>query len=358
MKHVAGLFLIAAAAGAAFLLDGSALAWQAAGAAALAAGLVLSVEAAARRQPVPVVTGGALGLGAGLVIALVAAATVAPALGPAAARVVPVLLALFGAYLGAAVGLRRGRRGDGVRDLRTEGADARRGAGRGNGQKVLDTSVIIDGRIADIVAAGFVEGTLVIPQFVLRELQQVADSSDSLKRNRGRKGLDILKVVQDSPRVDVEVTDQDFPDLRDVDAKLLALAEGRGAKVLTNDYNLNKVAQLRGVPVLNVNDLANAMKPVVLPGESLTVQVLKEGKERNQGVGYLDDGTMVVVDGGKPLIGQTVDVVVTSVIQTNAGKMIFGSPDDAPPVVRPRVARRAPGVSLTNGTDGRPLGSS
>ena len=207
--------------------------------------------------------------------------------------------------------------------------------------KVVDTSVIIDGRIGDVVDSGFVEGRLLVPQFVIRELQQVADSSDPLKRARGRKGLDVLRALQQSERVDVEITDRDFDDIADVDGKLIALAEEADAKVLTNDYNLNKVAQLRGVAVLNVNDLANAVKPVVLPGESLTVQVIKEGKERNQGVGYLDDGTMVVVDNARDLLGENLDVLVTSVIQTNAGKMIFAAPDEGRPEQTLRIARRA-----------------
>ena len=190
--------------------------------------------------------------------------------------------------------------------------------------KVLDTSVIIDGRIADICETGFVDGTLVIPQFVLKELQLVADSADSMKRNRGRRGLDILQKIQKMSNVDVSVSDVDFPDVREVDLKLIELARTLEGKIVTNDFNLNKVAQLRGVEVLNINELANALKPVVLPGELMKVFILKEGKEYNQGVAYLDDGTMVVVDNARKLIGKTIDVVVTSVLQTTAGKMIFG----------------------------------
>ncbi len=195
--------------------------------------------------------------------------------------------------------------------------------------KVLDTSVIIDGRIADICETGFVDGTLVIPQFVLKELQLVADSSDSMKRNRGRRGLDILQKIQKMAGVDVTVSDVDFPDVREVDLKLIELARTLQGKIVTNDFNLNKVAQLRGVEVLNINELANALKPVVLPGELMKVFILKEGKEYNQGVAYLDDGTMVVVDNARKLIGKTIDVVVTSVLQTTAGKMIFGRFIDA-----------------------------
>jgi uncharacterized protein YacL len=189
--------------------------------------------------------------------------------------------------------------------------------------KILDTSVIIDGRIADICATGFLEGTLVVPQFVLRELQQVADSSDSLKRNRGRRGLDILQKVQKMSNVHVQIVEQDFPEVKEVDLKLIELARHLTGKIVTNDFNLNKVAQLRGVQVLNINELANSLKPVVLPGEVMRVFVLKEGKESGQGVGYLDDGTMVVVDQAKKALGKTIEVTVTSVLQTTAGKMIF-----------------------------------
>jgi uncharacterized protein YacL len=190
--------------------------------------------------------------------------------------------------------------------------------------KVLDTSAIIDGRIADICETGFMDGTLVIPQFVLKELQLVADSSDSMKRNRGRRGLDILHKIQKMAGVEVTVSDVDFPDVREVDLKLIELARSLQGKIVTNDLNLNKVAQLRGVEVLNINELANSLKPVVLPGEVMRVFILKDGKEYNQGVAYLDDGTMVVVDNARKAIGKTIDVVVTSVLQTTAGKMIFG----------------------------------
>jgi uncharacterized protein YacL len=194
--------------------------------------------------------------------------------------------------------------------------------------KILDTSVIIDGRIADIVETGFVDGTLVIPQFVLRELQLVADSSDSMKRNRGRRGLDVLQRIQKMPQLTIQILEDDFPNVREVDLKLIELAKVYDSKIVTNDFNLNKVAQLRGVQVLNINDLANALKPVVLPGELMRVFILKEGKEYNQGVAYLDDGTMVVVDNARKMISKTIDVAVTSVLQTTAGKMIFGRFDE------------------------------
>jgi uncharacterized protein YacL len=195
--------------------------------------------------------------------------------------------------------------------------------------KILDTSVIIDGRIADVCETGFVDGTLVIPQFVLKELQLVADSADSMKRNRGRRGLDILQKIQKMSGVEVSISDLDFPDVREVDLKLIELARALQGKIVTNDFNLNKVAQLRGVDVLNVNELANSLKPVVLPGEVMKVFILKEGKEYNQGVAYLDDGTMVVVDNARKMISKTIDIVVTSVLQTTAGKMIFGRYVDA-----------------------------
>jgi uncharacterized protein YacL len=194
--------------------------------------------------------------------------------------------------------------------------------------KILDTSVIIDGRIADIAETGFVEGPLVIPQFVLRELQQVADSSDGSKRNRGRRGLDILQRIQKVPGLAVQIVEDDFPNVREVDMKLIELAKLYTCKIMTNDFNLNKVAQVRGVEVLNINELANTMKPLVLPGEVMRVFILKEGKETSQGVAYLDDGTMVVVDNARRHISKTIDVTVTSVLQTTAGKMIFGRFDE------------------------------
>ena len=194
--------------------------------------------------------------------------------------------------------------------------------------KVLDTSVIIDGRIADVCETGFIDGMLIIPQFVLRELQLIADSSDSQKRNRGRRGLDILQRMQKMATIHVQIVEDDFPNVREVDLKLIELAKVYEAKIVTNDFNLNKVAQLQGLPVLNINELANALKPVVLPGETMRVFILKEGKEYNQGVAYLDDGTMVVVDNAKKMISKTIDISVTSVLQTTAGKMIFGRYDE------------------------------
>jgi len=194
--------------------------------------------------------------------------------------------------------------------------------------KILDTSVIIDGRIADIAETGFLDGIIVTPQFVLRELQLVADSADSLKRNRGRRGLDILQRLQKIATLQIQIVENDFPAVREVDLKLIELAKVYEGKIITNDFNLNKVAQLQGVEVLNINELANSLKPIVLPGETMRVFILKEGKEYNQGVAYLDDGTMVVVDNARKMIGKTIDVSVTSVLQTTAGKMIFGKWDE------------------------------
>ena len=194
--------------------------------------------------------------------------------------------------------------------------------------KVLDTSVIIDGRIADICEAHFLDGVILIPQFVLRELQFVADSADSMKRQRGRRGLEVLQRIQKMPHLEIEIADEDFPNIADVDLKLIELAKRYDGKIITNDYNLNKVASLQGIEILNVNQLANALKPVVLPGETMRVFILREGKEYNQGVAYLDDGTMVVVDGARRMINKTIDITVTSVHQTTAGKMIFGRLDE------------------------------
>jgi uncharacterized protein YacL len=190
--------------------------------------------------------------------------------------------------------------------------------------KLVDTSVLIDGRISDICGSGFIEGSLVVPRFVLKELQNIADSADVLRRAKGRRGLDILKSLQDpGSRIKVAIIEDDPIDVREVDGKLVKLARQLGAKVLTNDFNLNKVAQIEGIEVLNINDLANALKPAVLPDEQMEVKLIKEGKEPNQGVGYLDDGTMIVVDGGRHYMGKTVQVIVTSVLQTAAGRMIF-----------------------------------
>src|ERR1700690_2418218 len=207
--------------------------------------------------------------------------------------------------------------------------------------KLLDTSVIIDGRVADIADAQFLDGTIIIPQFVLRELQLVADSADPLKRQRGRRGLEVLQRIQKMAHLEVQIADDDFLQIPEVDLKLIELAKRYDAKIVTNDFNLNKVAALQGIEILNVNQLANALKPVVLPGETMRVFILREGKEYNQGVAYLDDGTMVVVDGARKMINKTIDITVTSVHQTTAGKMIFGRYDDRGEQQVPRTAAAA-----------------
>ena len=235
-----------------------------------------------------------------------------------------IMVMLLMAYVGLVVGANKG-------DLLNLAALGGIFGGEKQGRKsykILDTSVIIDGRIADIAETGFLDGTIVIPQFVLRELQLVADSADSLKRNRGRRGLDILQRLQKVANLQIQIVEDDFPAVREVDLKLIELAKVYEGKIITNDFNLNKVAQLQGVEVLNINELANSLKPIVLPGETMRVFILKEGKEYNQGVAYLDDGTMVVVDNARKMIGKTIDVSVTSVLQTTAGKMIFGKWDE------------------------------
>ena len=260
--------------------------------------------------------GGAIGLGLSKTIG--AALFWADATDPRIVFLHSFVLLVF-PYLGIVMGARKGEWLEPARIVALF-----RGAGPQRRYRILDTSVIIDGRIADVCETGFLDGTLVIGQFVLKELQLVADSADSLKRNRGRRGLDILQKIQKMAGVDVMISDIDFPEIREVDLKLIELARTLQGKIVTNDFNLNKVAQLRGVDVLNINELANALKPVVLPGEFMKVFILKEGKEYNQGVAYLDDGTMVVVDNARRMISKNIDVVVTSVLQTTAGKMIFG----------------------------------
>jgi uncharacterized protein YacL len=235
-----------------------------------------------------------------------------------------ILILLWMTYIGLVLGANKG---DMLNLAALGGIFGGEKAGK-QASKILDTSVIIDGRIADIAETGFLDGTLVIPQFVLRELQLVADSADSMKRNRGRRGLDILQRVQKMTHLNVQIIEDDFPHVRDVDMKLIELGKVYDCKIVTNDFNLNKMAQLHGVEVLNINELANALKPIVLPGEMMRVFILKEGKEYNQGVAYLDDGTMVVVDNAKRLISKTIDITVTSVLQTTAGKMIFGRFDE------------------------------
>ena len=249
-------------------------------------------------------------------------------------RILAIVIDISMAALGADIGIKK--REDitsfmeGIKKNNPSSGKDKKNKGIVKGEaKVLDTSVIIDGRIFDICQTGFVEGTLVIPNFVLEELRHIADSSDSLKRNRGRRGLDILNRIQKELNIEVKIYEKDFPELLEVDTKLLKLAEVLNGKVVTNDYNLNKVAEFQGVSVLNINELANAVKPVVMPGEEMTIQIIKDGKENGQGVAYLDDGTMIVVEGGKKHIGEVMEVVVTSVLQTAAGRMIFSRQKEA-----------------------------
>jgi uncharacterized protein YacL len=275
--------------------------------------------------------GAALGSVLGILGAYLMSLTLSLAL-PGNTTTVPFIqLMLLGwmSYCGLVVGAAKGE----MLNLGAFGGLFGTDSGAKNGYKILDTSVIIDGRFADIAETGFIDGTIVIPQFVLRELQMVADSADGSKRARGRRGLDILHRIQQLPQITVRVVEDDFPAVKEVDMKLIELAKLYNCKIVTNDFNLNKVAQVRGVEVLNINELANTLKPLVLPGEVMRVFILKEGKESGQGVAYLDDGTMVVVDNARKLISKTIDVTVTSVLQTTAGKMIFGRFDDRMHVV-------------------------
>lgn len=268
----------------------------------------------------------------GLIIGLLIAFLLGYALNlmqiPGLNTVLPIILTLLFGYLGIQVGLKKGNEiivlFNNKKKKAVEEEEAEKA--RRNLYKILDTSVIIDGRIADICQTGFLEGVLVIPQFVLEELQHIADSSDVLKRNRGRRGLDILNRIQKELPIEVQIYEGDFDDIHEVDSKLIKLAKVMDGAVVTNDFNLNKVCELQNVPVLNINDLANAVKPIVLPGEEMNVHVIKDGKEENQGVAYLDDGTMIVVEDGREYIGKNVDVIVTSVLQTSAGRMIFAKP--------------------------------
>jgi uncharacterized protein YacL len=239
----------------------------------------------------------------------------------------PLVVSLFLSFIGIAVVVMRGRelfQMFGI-VLPERGADVGRGVSR-NGQVIVDTSAIIDGRIADISQTGFIPGALIIPRFVLDELQHIADSYDAVRRNRGRRGLEMLAKLQKESGVSVEITEMDVKDVREVDSKLVRLAKIFGCAIVTNDFNLNRVAELQGVQVLNVNELANAVRPVVLPGEEMAVRIIQEGKEFGQGVGFLDDGTMIVVEGGRRYINNRIDVVVTRVLQTAAGRMIFAHP--------------------------------
>jgi uncharacterized protein YacL len=300
-----------------------------AGVAAVIAFAIIMFERRIQRASLKTLIGAAVGSILGIVGAYLIGSLISSqhsdAVPPGAKTFLTLALTFLMAYIGLVVGAAKGD----YLDLSALGGifsdkSARRDF------KILDTSVIIDGRIADIAEAGFLSGTIVIPQFILRELQQVADSPDSNKRQRGRRGLDMLNRLQTNNTLDIQVVDTDFPAVREVDLKLLELSKQLDAVVVTNDFNLNKVAQLHGVSILNINELANALKPVVLPGELMRVFILKEGKEYNQGVAYLDDGTMVVVDNARKMIGKNADISVTSVLQTTAGKMIFGRLSEEP----------------------------
>ncbi|MFC0300723.1 PIN/TRAM domain-containing protein [Virgibacillus soli] len=288
------------------------------------------IEDALIRVPVGDLFFGSIGLIIGLVIAYLINITLQDINIKIISQIIPLFLMILLGYLGFQVGFRR--REEFVHLLAKKDRDKKRSVDEEQAQtvvpkpKILDTSVIIDGRIADICQTSFLEGTIVIPQFVLGELQHIADSSDVLKRNRGRRGLDVLNRIQKELPIKVEIYEGDFEDVQEVDSKLIKLAKVMDGVLVTNDFNLNKVCDLQGVRVLNINDLANAVKPVVLPGEELMVQVIKDGKEQNQGIAYLDDGTMIVVEEGAHFIGKTIEVIITSVLQTSAGRMIFAKP--------------------------------
>ena len=278
------------------------------------------------RVPVADVVFGAMGLTIGLIVAYLLVPSISSLPIPVLSDLLPIIVSTLLGYLGFRVGYKKRDELISFFSLGRLSKDKGKKESRDAEYKILDTSVIIDGRIADICRTGFLEGTLVIPGFVLEELQHIADSSDVLKRNRGRRGLDILNKIQKELHVKVLIYEGDFEEIQEVDSKLVKLAKVLSGKVVTNDFNLNKVCELQNVPVLNINDLANAVKPIVLPGEEINVQVIKDGKEHGQGVAYLDDGTMIVVEGGRDYIGKQIDVLVTSVLQTSAGRMIFAKP--------------------------------
>jgi len=288
--------------------------------------LVYWAERELQNIPATVIMAGSIGLIIGLIIAYLISQLLLDIPIPFVGNILSAFLYLFLGFLGVRMGVKN------TPEMLALPAKIKSAGEKekvepcpedGKKPKILDTSVIIDGRIADICKTGFIEGPLVIPEFVLEELQHIADSSDNLKRNRGRRGLDILKKIQKELDIEVVIVDIDFDDISEVDSKLVKLARQMNGKVVTNDFNLNKVADLQGVQVLNINDLTNSVKSIVLAGEEMETQIIKEGKESGQGIGYLDDGTMIVVDGGRRYVGKNVAVVVTSVLQTSAGRMIF-----------------------------------
>jgi uncharacterized protein YacL len=284
------------------------------------AALTLLIEGGLKKIPLRNLLGSFIGLILGILIANLLSNVFLSNSYDYQQVVLPLLIVLYGVcgYMGLRIGFKKGE------EIHLPGWKllSKNGPQSGNA-KILDTSVIIDGRIADITETGFIEGALIIPQFVLNELQHIADSSDSIKRTRGKRGLEVLHHIQKQANVDVRIVDRDYPSVKEVDSKLIELAKEVRGKIITNDSNLNKVAELQGIAVLNINELANSIKPVVLPGEEINVKILKEGKEMGQGVAYLDDGTMIVVDNGRRQMGKTIDVIVTSVLQTPAGRMIF-----------------------------------
>jgi len=286
----------------------------------LLAGVTLLLESELKKAPLKSLLGSFVGLILGIILANLISNVFFSNLLNHQDMALPLLGGLCGVcgYIGLQIGLKKGE------ELNIPGFKLfSKTPPQNENAKILDTSVIIDGRIADITETGFVEGPILIPQFVLSELQHIADSSDPVKRTRGKRGLEVLHHIQKQADVDVKIIDTDYASIREVDAKLVELAKEVHGKIVTNDANLNKVAALQGISVLNINELANSLKPVVLPGEEMNVKILKEGKEMGQGVAYLDDGTMIVVDNGRRQIGRTIDVIVTSVLQTPAGRMIF-----------------------------------
>ena len=289
------------------------------------AGLTLLMESSIKTIPFKNLLGGFIGLILGMMVANLISNVFLSNLLNHQQMALPLLGLLFGVsgYIGLRVGSKKGE------EVHIPGWGLfSKSVPRSGNTKILDTSVIIDGRIADITETSFVEGTVLIPKFVLNELQRIADSSDPIKRTRGKRGLEILHRIQKQVDIDVQIVDTDYPMVREVDAKLIELAKEIRGKIITNDSNLNKVAELQGIEVLNINELANSLKPIVLPGEEMNVKILKEGKEMGQGIAYLDDGTMIVVDNGRRQIGRILDVVVTSVLQTPAGRMIFARPKE------------------------------
>src|ERR1700680_4414494 len=345
---VARVFLVAATTALCYTLEPFHLrGLRAAGLGFLIALVILVVEARLRRVAVSGLLGGAFGAILGVFAALLVTLVVSRTAEPEPSKSLVEFAGRFAcSYLGFALGSEKG----GELHLEKLAGFLARRAGTPESLKLLDTSVLIDGRIADICEAQFIDGTLIVPEFVLHELQLVADSSDVLKRQRGRRGLDVLERIRKMPRVEVRILENaPSSPAGDVDHKLIELARHIGAKIVTNDFNLNEVATGQGLSVLNVNQLANALKPVVLPGEPMRVSILREGKEANQGVAYLDDGTMVVVDGARRFINKNVDTIVTSVHQTTAGKMIFGRMDDRAEPSGQLARQAAAGASRSEG---------